>query len=692
MCLFAGYNYNNIISNYVVKYLEELNQYCDIYYCCDNIIASKETNKIAPFVKKIIAKKHGGYDFYSWKLLINDLKLDFIAKYDELILANDSCLCVNSFSPIFNQMDDRTCDLWGLVAADEQNISTTGAYKDFLNRNSKTFYIGSYFLAFRKTAFLSTPFKRFIDSIKIEDDREKVCNNYEYGLIYLARQNKWNIDCWDQFVWRYSSVYMRDAFNIIKNGCPLLKVRLFTDNIGGSSGVLGIAQAVEPLCDFKFMNLIDDIRKERGYLKLENNTTDKKTYKYLFPPIIITLLHGRTWKIILKYLGASLIPQVVKDITYNLTHFKSIRNTNRVKFTLKPRPRHRGWLPEQIVNYRQTQDSIINELRKYQTILVFFNVMREGISGGMLSINRFAAKSNQYLDQNSISVQSNLPLTNACILNPYFEYDSLVVDFNYLCGQLSPHKLILNIPECFVPDFLNGLDDKKLAFLYSVPDLRINILNQNDELMPNQSCIEELRSICNNKLTITAAHDRYATNEKEYQYSCPVFLLTPFLPKFPSRDYSEKENIIVLSPDKVNSKEKIISLIKNKLPKYKIITVKNMTINEYIDLICRAKFTISFGEGWDGYFLEPYLCDSIAFTVYNHIFFPNKFNSLLPCVYQTWAEAEERLVIDIKTLDDKDNYRKTSKLLKTEIKKFINNNKSESDLKAYLNRFGLIKC
>ena len=117
-----------------------------------------------------------------------------------------------------------------------------------------------------------------------------------------------------------------------------------------------------------------------------------------------------------------------------------------------------------------------------------------------------------------------------------------------------------------------------------------------------------------------------------------------------------------------------------------------MTINEYIDLICRAKFTISFGEGWDGYFLEPYLCDSIAFTVYNHIFFPNKFNSLLPCVYQTWAEAEERLVIDIKTLDDKDNYRKTSKLLKTEIKKFINNNKSESDLKTYLNRFGLIKC
>ena len=52
-------------------------------------------------------------------------------------------------------------------------------------------------------------------------------------------------------------------------------------------------------------------------------------------------------------------------------------------------------------------------------------------------------------------------------------------------------KLILNIPECFIPYLINEILAKEYIWLFSIKDLRINILNQNDELITTKQLVEK---------------------------------------------------------------------------------------------------------------------------------------------------------------------------------------------------------
>ena len=379
--------------------------------------------------------------------------------------------------------------------------------------------------------------------------------------------------------------------------------------------------------------------------------------------------------------------KLLKAIWYNLRHYRSINNANDTRFTFTKRPPHLGWLPEQIKDYYKNQNELISAVKDKENFVVFFNVMGEIITGGMLSINRFVLHSEGYAKEQGFTViTSNIPLGNACIKNPFFEYYSPPIDFNLLCKQAHPKRMILNIPEHFVPAFINDLSKEQYSFLSSIPDLRINILNQNDPLMPAQHYIEELRTLCNNKLSITAAHKRYATEDKARQYKCPVFLLKPFLPEFYELPYDKKEKTIVVSPDDHKYKRSILEKIKKELPDYKLVTVKKMTLEQYKSLISRSRFAITFGEGWDGYFVEPYLSSSLAFVVYNDTFFPKEFDSSLPTVYATWDDMLNNLISDIKRYENSQTYNQVVSRVRTEVERLVNNDESIENLEAYFRR------
>ena len=63
ICLFAGYNYSKIVSEYVLDYLKELSKYADIYYLADGTLPDKELDKIQTITKGAWVENHHGYDF-----------------------------------------------------------------------------------------------------------------------------------------------------------------------------------------------------------------------------------------------------------------------------------------------------------------------------------------------------------------------------------------------------------------------------------------------------------------------------------------------------------------------------------------------------------------------------------------------------------------------------------------------------
>ena len=65
--IFASFDKDNIIDDYVVYYLKELSKFADIIYVADNYISEFELYKIKEYAIKTITIPHGEYDFGSYK-------------------------------------------------------------------------------------------------------------------------------------------------------------------------------------------------------------------------------------------------------------------------------------------------------------------------------------------------------------------------------------------------------------------------------------------------------------------------------------------------------------------------------------------------------------------------------------------------------------------------------------------------
>lgn len=181
IAIFAHFDKHNIIDPYVIDYLKELKKYCDIIFVSDGNLEKSETDKLKNLCFDVIYEKHGEYDFGSYKRgyqLIQNKYPEQLNKIDELLFVNDSCYLIGNFKEVFSGMEkNKDCDFWGLTD-DYHDL-----YKD------RSYYIGSYFISFRKSVFLDKIFIDFINSIKKLINRNEIVSKYEFGLSKMLMAN-----------------------------------------------------------------------------------------------------------------------------------------------------------------------------------------------------------------------------------------------------------------------------------------------------------------------------------------------------------------------------------------------------------------------------------------------------------------------------------------------------------------------
>lgn len=174
IAIFAHWDPDNLIDDYVVYYLQELKKVANIVFVSDCTLPDKELAKIEPLVIQSIAHRHGEYDFGSYKRGFLNSK-DILVGYDELIFANDSCYGpFFPFADLWKEMDARSCDYWGLFKHLDPTINL--------------WHIQSYFLVFKKSVFLSPCFSNFMKNIGPEKKKDDVILKYEVGLSNLLNQ------------------------------------------------------------------------------------------------------------------------------------------------------------------------------------------------------------------------------------------------------------------------------------------------------------------------------------------------------------------------------------------------------------------------------------------------------------------------------------------------------------------------
>ena len=167
LAIFASYDKQGIVHDYVISYLKRLKRVSDkIIFIADNHTKDEEKQKLNGLVEFCSFAPHGEYDFGSYKRGYQyAMQQGLLETTDELILCNDSCFSVMDFNNIFSKMKKKECDFWGLS-----------------ENKSPVRHLQSYFLVFKKNVFKNKEFSNWIQTIKRQDNSCNVIQNYEIPL------------------------------------------------------------------------------------------------------------------------------------------------------------------------------------------------------------------------------------------------------------------------------------------------------------------------------------------------------------------------------------------------------------------------------------------------------------------------------------------------------------------------------
>ncbi|MBC5991608.1 hypothetical protein [Pontibacter cellulosilyticus] len=351
---------------------------------------------------------------------------------------------------------------------------------------------------------------------------------------------------------------------------------------------------------------------------------------------------------------------------------RAIKKISRVSTTMYLYLKYRFYL------YGLERQSFSNK----NVVLFFMHPDEDVKAGGILSIYFIIDKSEKILEDAVV-----LPVTLSKLPGytrvAWFENKWFIYNLYYINKSLQKaDTILLHVPEVFFNLFCELIKEHQLFEL--AKKIRVNILNQNEQLIPSKALIEaNKRMFCS--LTMTLAFEANTKNIYEYLDKKPYFISAWFYSYTVENScYEEKENICIISPDPNPYKMEIVKMLNDEL-RLQCIEVTNMAFSDFQLLQKRAKWSISFGEGFDNYFAGAFVKSGVGFSVYNSIFFPKSFDSgsLPETIFVTYEDMRENIVKAIKSLDNKTSYEKYVTQVKPLILEHSSPEKVEEALKHF---------
>jgi len=214
--IFAHYDKDSVIDDYVIYYLKKIREIIqNIVFVSDCNLSDEELNKLHGITVHNIAGKHGEYDWGSYKKGFEYLeKNNLLQNIDELIFCNDSV-----YGPIY--------PLDGYIEQmSNSNFDFTGFFENqFGLENTVNPHIQSWFILFKKNVFTSEIFKDFISSVKKQNNKIDVIENYEIDCSKILSQ-KFSFKGF--FTSTKKDAVYESPFKLINSGFPFCKVRIVT--------------------------------------------------------------------------------------------------------------------------------------------------------------------------------------------------------------------------------------------------------------------------------------------------------------------------------------------------------------------------------------------------------------------------------------------------------------------------------
>lgn len=237
LAVYAAWDGNGYVDKADLYYIRALKEVVDnVIYVCDNGLVAGEAEKLSREVCCILAASHGEYDFGSYKRgFAYAQNYGLLDGVEELIFCNDSCYApVHPFKPVFDEMQGKKCDFWGITENTEFSR-----------------HIQSYFMVFRPQVFQSKVFNQFITGITAQKTVQDVIENYEVGLSETLINAQYTYKSYIPYPEQYP-LPLRGATNLtacpvwmIKQGSPLVKKKSFKEKISNEEGFFKLRKMVQ---------------------------------------------------------------------------------------------------------------------------------------------------------------------------------------------------------------------------------------------------------------------------------------------------------------------------------------------------------------------------------------------------------------------------------------------------------------
>jgi len=306
----------------------------------------------------------------------------------------------------------------------------------------------------------------------------------------------------------------------------------------------------------------------------------------------------------------------------------------------------------------EPRPSLTNEIvRGTERLIIFLTPGLNARAGGILSIASIYEETKTLADLHGAKLAvCAVPGDDPFFLKyDWFENDIYLLDLHaVLRGCENLRWLQLHVPEYAVKRVSDWLEVVFGSLLRAVRDIHVNIMLQNIDYIEVQDVPGLMRF---GRVTATTAHQAYGNARTRALLGVPVHQLGvrlgPELYAF--KPYREKQDLLVVSPDPHPLRDQVLTRIACAHPNLKIQVIADLTYESYKALICDAKWSLTFGEGLDGYFVEPIFSGAVSFAVYNERFFTSAFAEL-ETVYPSWDALGERMAADIHRLDDPERF------------------------------------
>lgn len=236
------YHSDGIVDDYVIVLLEALRKsMTKILVVSNGMLTKNSKNKLRKVSDEILTRENRGFDGWAYRYGLHHEGWDRVSEYDELVMFNHTIMGpVNSFDDMFEDMNQRDLDFWGITKFHEVGFDPyEGCEYGYLPE-----HIQSHFICVRKTLLNSEEFRNYWDDFPEIKSYGDAVSKHE--AVFTKKFSDYGYK-WDVYVQTndlkqltHYPLMFTPIELIEKRKCPIFKRKLFfldaADELGNTIG------------------------------------------------------------------------------------------------------------------------------------------------------------------------------------------------------------------------------------------------------------------------------------------------------------------------------------------------------------------------------------------------------------------------------------------------------------------------